>query len=53
MEQVENGVHFLDFLINQGPCTSRNAIKLLEIKGYPKNKVQEALEFSKKLSFKA
>ena len=53
MEQVENGVHFFDFLIKQGPCASRNAIKLLEIKGYPKNIVQEALELSKKLSCKA
>ncbi len=53
MEQVKEKVHFFDFLIKQGPCTSRNAIKLLEIIGYPKNIVQEALELSKKLSYKA
>lgn len=49
-EQVENGVHFFDYIIKPGPCTSRNAIKLLEIKGYPESIVQEAMELSKKLS---
>jgi DNA mismatch repair ATPase MutS len=53
MEQVENGVHFFDYIIKPGPCTSRNAIKLLEIKGYPEIIVKDALRLLKKLSSKA
>lgn len=49
-EQVENEVHFFDYLIKPGPCTSRNAIKLLELKGYPESIVQEAMALSKRLS---
>lgn len=52
MEQVENGEHFFDYRIKPGACNARNAIKLLEIKGYPKSIVQEALALSKQLSLK-
>ena len=41
-EQVENNRHFFDYRLKPGASTSRNAIKLLEIKGYPKSIVQKA-----------
>jgi hypothetical protein len=53
MEQIENEVHFFDYKIKHGPCNSGNAIKLLEIKGYPKSIIQEALTIAKEISFKA
>ncbi len=41
-EQVENGRHFFDYRLKPGASSSRNAIKLLELKGYPKSIVEEA-----------
>jgi len=47
MEQIENNEHFFDYLIKPGPCHSRNAIKLLELIGYPESIIKEALKLSK------
>ena len=41
-EQVENEQHYFDYHIKSGPTSSRNAIKLLELKGYPESVVKEA-----------
>ncbi len=41
-EQVEEERHFFDYRLKPGASTSRNAIKLLEIKGYPKSIVERA-----------
>ena len=47
-EQVENNVFFYDYKLRKGPTSSGNAIKLLEIKGYPERIVKEARMLSKK-----
>ncbi len=49
-EQVKNEEHYFDYLIKSGPCSSRNAIKLLELKGYPEIIVKNAYELAKKFS---
>lgn len=49
-ECVKNEEHYFDYLIKSGPCSSRNAIKLLELKGYPDIIVKNAYELSKKFS---
>lgn len=41
-EQVENDRHYFDYKLKSGPTKSRNAIKLLELKGYPSSIVDEA-----------
>ena len=41
-EQVEEGRFFFNYEIKQGPCSSGNAIRLLEIMQYPKSVVDEA-----------
>lgn len=41
-EQVEKDVYFFDYKIKSGPCVSRNAIKLLELTGYPKSITEQA-----------
>jgi len=41
-EQVENGNFFFDYKIRNGPCSSGNAIKLLEIMHYPTSVTTEA-----------
>ena len=41
-EQVEDGKFFFDYKIRQGPCSSGNAIKLLEIMNYPSSVTTEA-----------
>ncbi|MCJ7525641.1 MAG: hypothetical protein MUP71_10545 [Candidatus Aminicenantes bacterium] len=43
-EEIEAGVHFFDYRIHQGPCRSRNAIRLLQLIGYPPQLVQRAME---------
>lgn len=48
-EQVEDDKFFFDYKINQGPCTTGNAIKLLEIMQYPKTIVDEANSIAKNL----
>lgn len=49
-EQVSDGRFYFDYRINPGPCSSRNAIKLLELKGYPDNIIKEANELALKVS---
>lgn len=34
-EQVEGENYYFDYKLQNGPCNSRNAIRLLELKGYP------------------
>lgn len=41
-ENVENGVLSFDYKLKPGPVTERNAIRILEICGYPQGVVQEA-----------
>lgn len=48
-EQVEDGKFFFNYKIHHGPCTSGNAIKLLEIMNYPKSVVEEANSIVKNL----
>ena len=43
-EEIKDGVHFFDYRIHQGPCRSRNAIRLLQLIGYPPQLVQRAME---------
>ena len=47
-EQIEDGRHFFDYRIQDGPTKSRNAIRLLELKGYPDHVVQEAYLLAEK-----
>ena len=49
-EQVDNGNFYFDYKIKKGPCSSRNAIKLLELKGYPKEITDRALKLSKTIT---
>ncbi len=49
-EQVSNGHFYFDYKVKSGPCSSRNAIKLLELKGYPKEIVKEANDLALKVS---
>jgi hypothetical protein len=42
-EEIKAGVHSFDYRIHQGPCRSRNAIRLLELIGYPPQLVQRAI----------
>lgn len=49
-EQVTNGNFYFDYRLKKGPCSSRNAIKLLELKGYPKTITEEAISISKTIS---
>ena len=49
-ETVENGkVHF-DYLLKSGRMTTRNAIRILEINGYPQEIIREARETSLRIS---
>jgi DNA mismatch repair ATPase MutS len=43
-EEIKEGVHFFDYRIHQGPCRSRNAIRLLQLIGYPPQLVQRAMD---------
>ena len=48
-EQIEqNRLHF-DYLLKQGKLKHRNAIRLLEIEGYPKDVIAEAISIAGKL----
>jgi hypothetical protein len=42
-EQIKDSQVYFDYKIKQGKCTGRNAIKLLELSGYPKEIINEAL----------
>jgi hypothetical protein len=41
-EQVDGNRYYFDFILRSGPCKAGNAIKLIEIKGYPSSIVSEA-----------
>jgi DNA mismatch repair ATPase MutS len=41
-EQVDGGRYYFDYVLRPGPCGAGNAIKLLELKGYPPEIVQDA-----------
>jgi DNA mismatch repair ATPase MutS len=41
-EQVNCDKYYFDFILRDGPCRAGNAIKLIELKGYPSNLVDEA-----------
>ncbi len=48
-EQVENNKFFFNYKIKKGPCSSGNAIKLLEIMNYPDSVINEANSIVKEL----
>ena len=48
-EQVEDNNFFFNYKIKEGPCTSGNAIKLLEIMQYPESITNEAKSIVKDL----
>ncbi|MFC1565097.1 hypothetical protein ACFL6G_09185 [candidate division KSB1 bacterium] len=48
-EQVENEKYYFNYIIKPGPCDTRNAIRLLELKGYPASVTDEAYEFAEEL----
>jgi hypothetical protein len=41
-EQVDGNRYYFDFILREGPCKAGNAIRLIELKGYPSNLVSEA-----------
>ncbi|MBN1569883.1 MAG: hypothetical protein JXA73_18710 [Acidobacteria bacterium] len=41
-EQVDGNRYYFDFILRDGPCRAGNAIKLIELKGYPANLVDDA-----------
>ena len=51
-EQVEGERFFFDYTLKNGPTRSRNAIKLLELSGYPAEIVDRASELAQTLSKK-
>lgn len=48
-EQVEGDKYYFDFRIKEGPCSSGNAIKLLELAGYPEQITIEAKQISSRI----
>jgi len=48
-EQVDNKTVDFDFKLKQGKVENRNAIRILEINGYPMQIITEAFDLSKKL----
>ena len=45
-EVVEDGRYFFDYRLRSGPCGAGNAIKLIELRGFPGPIVAEAREFA-------
>jgi hypothetical protein len=41
-EQVDGNRYYFDYILRDGPCRAGNAIKLIELKGYPPNLIEEA-----------
>jgi DNA mismatch repair ATPase MutS len=41
-EQVDGNRYYFDYILRDGPCRAGNAIKLIELKGFPPNLVEEA-----------
>jgi DNA mismatch repair ATPase MutS len=50
-EQVDDNKYYFDYRIKEGPCSSGNAIKLLEIMEYPELIIQEANQITQKLLY--
>lgn len=48
--QIKNNSHFFDYKLKPGSCSTRNAIELLKLKGYPDTIIQTALNESVQLS---
>jgi DNA mismatch repair ATPase MutS len=48
-EQVDNKTVDFDFKLKEGKLENRNAIRILEINGYPMQIITEAIDLSKKL----
>ena len=46
-EQVDGDRYYFDFILRDGPCRAGNAIRLIELKGYPAGLVSEARRLSK------
>ena len=49
-DQVNDNKYLFNYKIQKGPCLSGNAIKLLEIKGYPKSITKKAKMLAKELN---
>jgi MutS domain V len=49
-EVIVNGHYGFDYLLKKGPCQTRNAIKLLELTGYPKDITEMAHYIGKQIS---
>jgi DNA mismatch repair ATPase MutS len=47
-EQVEGDRYYFDFILREGPCHAGNAIRLIELKGYPPSLVEEAKRLAEK-----
>ena len=45
-EQIEQNHLYFDYLLKQGKLKNRNAIRLLEIEGYPESVVSEAISIT-------
>ena len=41
-EQVDGNRYYFDYVLRNGPCRAGNAIKLIELKGYPSSLIEEA-----------
>jgi hypothetical protein len=41
-EQVDGNRYYFDYILRDGPCRAGNAIKLIELRGFPPNIVAEA-----------
>lgn len=48
-EQVDGDRYYFDFRIKEGACSSGNAIKLLELMGYPEQITKEAKQISNRI----
>ncbi len=48
-EMVEEDRFFFDYRLKPGPCNTRNAIRLLELEGYPQTIVSEARNIARRL----
>jgi DNA mismatch repair ATPase MutS len=45
-EQVEGQRYYFDYVLRQGPCREGNAIRLIELKGYPRDIVNSCQVFA-------
>jgi len=48
-EQIKQNQLYFDYLLKQGKLKNHNAIRLLEIEGYPKSVISEAISITEKL----